>query len=78
MAGPAGSSTDSPIDAGSRFFCLGSGSAPAVSSSSSSSPSASSSSAVGSSGSASRTARGVRKPVRYQRDGGSRSSSPSS
>ena len=72
---PAGNSTDIPIDAGSRFFCFGSGSAPAVSSSCSSDPARSSSSSVGSSGS--RPPRGTRNPVRYQRDGGSRRTSSS-
>jgi hypothetical protein len=64
---PVGRSTERPIDAGKRFRCFASGSAPGASSSSWSSPAAVSSSASGSSGS--RAAEGARKPVRYHFDG---------
>src|SRR5260370_32367800 len=70
-----GSSTESPMEAGSLRFCLGSGAARRARSSSSSrsSPAPSSSCSVGSYGSEARC--GVRRPVRYQRDGGTGSSS---
>jgi hypothetical protein len=66
---PGGMSTERPIEAGKILRCLGSGSASLPSSPSSSSPAGSSSSAVGSS--TIRPASGARKPVRYQREGGS-------